>query len=99
MVRKHSSCYNFEDGEDTVNSFLNNVRSKFKPSTEVLIKCGFSIENLQSVPVDSGEPIVSINYWTTGPHKTTYFNDDLFFGLIYNILKRVIVTGQSCRSQ
>ena len=70
---KHINCYNFKDAEDTVNSFLNNVRSKSKPNTEVLIKCGFSIENLQPVPVDSGEPIVNIKYWTTDSYKKTYF--------------------------
>ena len=59
-VCKHSNYYNFEDAEDTVNTFLNNVRTKFKPNTKLLIKCGFSVVNLQLEPVDSGEPIVNI---------------------------------------
>lgn len=34
---KHSNCYNTKDADDTLKSFLNKVRSKFKPNTEVLI--------------------------------------------------------------
>ena len=45
-----SDYYDFHNSEEVVEDFLNNVRSKFKPSGPVLIKCGFIIENIhQSV--------------------------------------------------
>ena len=46
-VKKFGECYNFCDSEELVNDFLNNLRSKFRPSGFVLIKCGFIIENIQ----------------------------------------------------
>ena len=46
-VNKHSDYYNFEDAEQVVDDFLRNVRSKFKPRGDVLLKCGFLIENIQ----------------------------------------------------
>ena len=42
--------------------------SKFKPNTKVLIKFGSLIENLQSAPFNTGEPIINIRYWSTDPH-------------------------------
>ena len=40
-MQKHGNHYNFEDSEDAITSFLNNVKSKFKPNKEVLIKSVF----------------------------------------------------------
>lgn len=40
--------------------FLNNVRIKFKSTRPVVIKCGFSIENLQLASLEDGEPILNV---------------------------------------
>lgn len=43
-------------------------------SLNQIVKCGFSVENFQLVPADSGEPIANKKHGTTDPYKTTYFN-------------------------
>ena len=45
-VKKFSQDYDFQNSEELVNDFLNNVHSKFKPAGPVLIKCGFIIKNI-----------------------------------------------------
>ena len=45
-VKKFGEDYNFQNSEELVNDFLNNVRSKFNPAEPVLIKCRFIIENI-----------------------------------------------------
>ena len=44
-----------------------------------MIKCGFSIENIQPVPSEYNITILNARYWTTEPCKTTFFNDFIFF--------------------
>ena len=61
-----------------VNDFLNNIRSKFKASSSVMINCCFLIENIQPAPSKYNVPILNVRYWTTEPYKTTFFND-LYF--------------------
>ena len=46
-INKHSDYYNFEDAEQVVDDFLKNVHLKFKSRGDVLLKCGFLIENIQ----------------------------------------------------
>ena len=53
--------------------FLNNVRIKFKSTTPVVIKCGFSIENLQLASLEDGKPILNVRYWTNGQIKQRFF--------------------------
>ena len=81
------------------NDFLNNLRRKFKSSATVVIKCAFSIENLQPAPVESSEPILNVRYYSTKPYKTTFFNNYVFFSLKNDISKRVIINGQSGSSR
>ena len=45
-VGNHGKFYNFNNSQEVVNNFLNNIRSKFKASNSVMIKCDFSIENV-----------------------------------------------------
>ena len=94
-VNKYRDYYNFENAEQFVDDFLRNVRSRFQPEGEVLIKCGFLIENIQPSVQENLRAIFNIRYWTTEPFKTRYFNDYIFYGLRENILKRVIVNGMS----
>ena len=92
-VNKHSDYYNFEDAEQVVDDFLRNVRWKFKPRGDLLLKCGFLIENIQQSLQENLVPIFNTRYWTTEPFKTRYFNDYVFYSLMENILKRLIVNG------
>ena len=94
-VNTHSDYYNFEDAEQVVDDFLRNVRSKFKPRGDVLLTCGFLIENIQQFLQDNLVPVVNTRYWINEPFKTKYFNDYVFYSLRENILKRVIVNGMS----
>ena len=45
-----------------------NVKSKFRPNGEVMIKCGFCIENIQPAPTEYTVPILNIRYWSTEPY-------------------------------
>ena len=65
---------------------------------EVLLKCGFLIENIQQPVQENIRPIVNTSYWTTEPFRTTYFYDHIFYSLRENILKRVILNGMSDNS-
>ena len=94
-VNKYRDYYNFEDAEQVVDDSLRNVRSRFRPKGEVLLKCGFLIENIQQSIQANLRPIVNTRYWTTQPFKTTYFNDYIFYNLRGNILKRANVNGMS----
>ena len=42
-----SNFCGFGKSEEVVNDFLSNVRSNYKPNGKVMIKHGFSIENIQ----------------------------------------------------
>ena len=67
----------------------------FRASNEVLVKCGFPLENIQPAPIGGGILIVNISYyWSTDAYRTTYFNDYLFFSLKSDIEKKVIANGQ-----
>ena len=89
---KHKDEYDFYDTESVVNDFLKNVKNRFVPNNDVIIKVGFTIENIQPTPI-----IIS-RYWSTKPYKTKYFNDYIFFSLKKNIEKRVITNGMSGNS-
>ena len=94
-VNKYREYYNFENAQQVVDDFLRNVRSKFRSKGEVLLKCGFLIENIQQFVQENLRPIVNTRYWTTEPFKTMYFYDYIFYSFRENILKRVIVNGIS----
>ena len=58
----HGKFFDFSNSEEVVNDFLNNVRSKFKASSSVMIKCGFSIESIQPAPTEYNVPILKVRY-------------------------------------
>ena len=72
-----------------------NGKSKFRANGNVVIKCGFPIQNIQSAPTEYNVPILNVRYWSTDPYKTMYFNDFVFFSLKEDILKRVINNGMT----
>ena len=63
--------------------------------SDVSIKCGFSIQNIQQPPTNYTVAIVNSRYWSTDVYRTTYFNDHVFSSLSNDIRKRVIVNGLS----
>ena len=82
----------FFNSDEVVNDFLFNVKRLFKPSNKVLLKGGFSIENVQNAPIISPDiaDIKSQRYWSTDVYKGIYFNDFIVSGICGDILKRVI---------
>ena len=75
--------------------FVSNVKNRFVASNGVIIKVGFTIENIQPSPDEISTPIINSRYRSTEPYRTPYFNDYVFFSLKENIEKRVIVNGMS----
>ena len=94
-VNKHANYYDFGNAQQVADDLLRNVRSKFRPRSDVLLKCGFLIENIHLSLHENSIPILSTRYWSTEPYQTRYFNDYIFYSLRENILKRVIVNGTS----
>ena len=91
---KHSSFYDFFDSANSVDDFLSNVKRKIKRSNEYfLIRCGFSLENIQPVLDNYNEPLKNTRYWSTDPIETKSFNDFVYFNVRESILKRVINNG------
>ena len=70
-----------------VDKFLKNVKVRFRSSGNVIIKCGFTIKNIQPASRDYEVRLLTIRYWSTEPYKTIYFN---FFSLKEDIIKRAI---------
>ena len=94
--KEHSSYYDFFDSVAVVDSFLAQIKnyvSHYKH--DVLIRAGFSIENVQQVLNDYSEPLVQTRYWSTEPLLTKSFNDFNSFKIRESILKRVISNGLS----
>ena len=92
--REHSSFYDFYNPTAIVDDFLHNVKEKIKRRQEIfLIRCGFSLENIQPVLDNYSEPLKNTRYWTTDPIETKSFNDFVYFNVRESILKRVINNG------
>ena len=89
--KEHSSFYDFFDSVAVVDSFLavvKNVIQNYK--NDVLLRAGFSIENVQQALDNYSEPLFVTKYWTTDPIQTKSFNDFVLFKIREGILKRVI---------
>ena len=89
--KEHSSYYDFFDSEAVVDGFLAEIKNYvFRYNNDVLIRAGFSIENVQQPLNDYLEPLVQTRYWSTEPLLTKSFNDFISFKLRESILKRVV---------
>ena len=89
--REHSSYYDFFDSVALVDGFLAEINNYvFRYNNDVLIRAGFSIENIQQALSDYSEPLVQTRYWSTEPLLTKSFNDFISFKLRESILKRVV---------
>ena len=89
--REHSSFYDFFDSVAVVDSFLAQVKNVIQNYKDnVLVRAGFSIENVQQ-PLDNySEPLVQTRYWTTEPIQTKSLNNFVSFKIREQILRRVI---------
>ena len=89
--KEHSSDCDFFDSETVVEDFLNAVKNKIPRYTRgVLVRAGFSIENIQQALDNYTEPLTQTRYWSTEPIQTKSFNDFVYFKIRESILKRVI---------
>ena len=89
--KEHSSYYDFFDSVAVVDSFLAQGKKLIERyDNDVLIRVGFSIENVQQ-PLDNySQPLVQMRYWSTEPVQTKSFNDFVLFKTRESILQRVI---------
>ena len=89
--KEHSSFYDFFDSVAVVDSFLAQVKNIIQNyKNDVLLRAGFSIENVQQALDNYSEPLFVTKYWTTDPIQTKSFNDFVLFKIREGILKRVI---------
>ena len=89
--KEHSSYYNFFDSVAVVDSFLAQIKRMVKRyNNDVLIRMGFSIENVQQTLDNYSEPLVQTRYWSTEPIQSKSFNEFVSFKSRESILKRVI---------
>ena len=93
--KEHHREYSFNNSENCVDSFLRNVKSKFKATNKKWFKCSFTIENTQNAYSDNFQDLISTRYWTTETYDGIYFNDFILYSLKADILKRVIVNQMS----
>ena len=89
--KEHSSYYDFFDSVAVVDNFLAQIKKLVQRyDNDVLIRMGFSIENVQQALDNYSEPLVQTRYWSTEPIQTKSFNDFVLFKSRESILKRVI---------
>ena len=97
MFAQYSQVYDFYNSEKLVDDFLLNVESRIRRSAEddFIIKCGFSLENVQPSHFENEVLIVNSRYWSTEASQTKSLNDNIYFKLREGILKRVINNGMT----
>ena len=80
-----------------MDDFLLNVKSRIRRSAEYdsIIKCAFSLENVQPSPFENEGPIVNFRYCPTKAYQTKLFDDYIYFNLREGILERVINNGMT----
>ena len=90
--KDHSSYFDFYDSVALVDSFLAEIKDLIpRYQNNVLIRAGFSIENVQQVLNENySDPLVQTSYWSTEPYQTKSFNDFVSFKIRESILRRVI---------
>ena len=80
--------------------FLLNIKSRIRKSEEgdLIIKCNFSLDNVEPFPSQNEALIVNSRYWSTKAYHAKLFNDYIYFNLGEGILKRVINNGSTSSS-
>ena len=90
----HSPDYDFFEFEQLVDEFLSNVKRRIaRSANDYLIRCDFSLQNVQPSPEGFDQPLTATRYWSTDPISTKFFNNFVLFHIRDTILKRIIVTG------
>ena len=93
--QEHLSHYGFYNFESLVGEFLFNVKTRIRRSySDFLVRCGFSLENIQPPIDDYDHPLKVSRYWSTNLIQTKLFNE-FFFNTRESVLKRVIYNGMS----
>ena len=60
---EHSNYYGIFNSESLIDDFLLNVKSRIKRSdSDFIIRCGFSLENIQQSPFENEESNASSRY-------------------------------------
>ena len=78
--KEHSSSYDFYNFKDLTDKFLLNVKNRIERCfVDVFIRCGFSLENIQSGLTDDNQPLKNSRCWLTEAIQTKTFNDFDFF--------------------
>ena len=94
--QEHLAHYDFYNSESLVDEFLFNVKIRIPRSdTDIVVRCGFSLENIQPPIGDYDQPLKVSRYWSTDPIQTKSFNDFVFFNTRESVLKRVINNGMT----
>ena len=93
--KKHQQHYEFNNSEKCVDTFLRNVKYRFKATNKKWFKCSFTIQNTQNASSPNVQALTNTRYWTTETYDSIYFNDFIFYSLKADILKRVIVNQMS----
>ena len=93
--KKHNRQYSFDNSEKCIDTFLRNVKNRFKATSKKWFKCSFMIENTQNAYSNSFQALTNTRYWTTETYDSIYFNDFILYSLKADILKRVIINQMS----
>ena len=63
MFTQHSGNYDFLNVEKLVDEFMLNVKNRVgKSNSDLFIKCGFSLKNIQPLPIEKEQPIRNSKY-------------------------------------
>ena len=87
--QEHLAYYDFYNSESLVDEFLFNFKTRIRRSgTDFLVRCCFSLENIQLPIGDYDQPLKVSRYWSTDPIQTKSFNDFVFFNTREPVLKK-----------
>ena len=93
--KEHSSSFDFFDSVGVVENFLNIVKDKIPVyRSSVLIRAGFSIENIQQALNNYTESLTQSRYWSTEPMLARSFNDFVHFKIKESILKMRVINNR-----
>ena len=88
---QHKNYYDFFN-EQIVDDFLSSVYNRFNPDKEYKIQGYAEIINQQQGEFISAE---SIKVWLTNAHTAKYFNEYVRSSIKADIVKRIIINGQT----
>ena len=88
---EHQNNYDFYSSEELIDEFVKNVRVRFLfQQKNLIIKSGFSIQNIHPSHSLNLTSILDKRYWSTGPCQTKSFNDFVCYSLKQNIERRIL---------